>query len=147
MSGIGMFLLGSGSSLINISDKSVDDSHDVVSPSTASAQAGYQLGSDGVARFNRQSDGNGSYSGEWLVGGLSSDYEAMFTIVSGSPTGVTFNSWLSLSSSRTVSVSATQSVFGSTTNTATVTVQIRTTSGLLLDSATITLSATATVDA
>jgi hypothetical protein len=146
MSGIGMLFLSGGSS-VRITDRSIEDTDFVILPATAFAEATYQLGSDGVARFLRASEGNGVYSPEWLLGGSASNYEVRFTSLSGSPSAVAFDTWLPLTSSRSVSVSASQPGFGETTNTGTVKVEIRTSSGLILSSATITLSATATVDA
>lgn len=146
MSGIGMFLLGAGSSLINISDRSISDNHYVATPN-AEASSRYELTNDGVARFFRTQLSDGTFSGEWLLGGSASQYEVRFTLLSGSVAGDTLNTWLNLGTTRNVNVSAFRTMFGETVVNATVLVEIRTTSGLLLDSATITLSATATVDA
>lgn len=145
MSGIGMFLLGAGSSLVNIADKSISDSDFTVTPTNAESSSRYELGNDGVARFFRNKGTSGTYAGEWLVGGSPSDYEVRFSLLSGSVSGGTLNTWLSLATTRNVNVSALRTTIGETTVSGTVLVEIRTTSGLILDSATVVLSATSTV--
>jgi hypothetical protein len=145
MAGIAMLLLAGGSA-VRITDRSISDSDFKVSPATAFANSTYQLGSDGVARFETANGADGSYSSEWLLGGNAADYEARFAILTGSADG-SFGVWLPLTTTRSISVTANQTIFGSTSSNATVLVDIRTTSGLILSTAVITLSATATVDA
>lgn len=146
MSGIGMFLLGAGSSLINISDKTISDNHFAVSPVNAESSSRYELSNDGIARFFRNQGSDGTYSGEWLLGGSPVDFEVRFTLTSGSVSGDALNTWLNLGTTRNVNVSALRTTIGETTASATVLVEIRTSSGLILDSATIVLSAASNVD-
>lgn len=144
MSGIAMLLL-SGGTTVRLTDHSIIDNSFRVTPDNASAGSFFELGSDGVARFLRTEESDGSYVSEWMLGGSSSDYEVRFTLLTGAASG-TFDTWLALSFSRTVSVTATQSGFGTTTSDATVRAEIRTVGGVVLSSSVITLSATAQVD-
>lgn len=146
MSGIMMALLGANPGGAFISSQSISDNDAAIFPATASASSSYELGADGVARFFREKGTDGTYSGEWRLLGASSDYEVRFTTLSGTFTAGTFDTWLSLGTSRSITVSASQSTVGTTSNSATARVEIRTTGGILLTSADITCSATADVD-
>jgi len=97
--------------------------------------AGYRLDSDGSAYRRLGSTAYTAISGEWLLTGSNSDYEARATLVSGStPSTGTLDSWLGLGTDRTwtlTSTSSAQSV---------LTIEIRDATTLeVLDSATITL--------
>lgn len=109
-------------------------------PGPVSATASYGLLTSGVLQIN----GADGVSGEWRLFGASADYDVRFTSVSGSvPTGVTYGAWLNLATSRVASLSASRSgSVGLTSVSGVVTVEIRNTaSGLVLATATITITA------
>lgn len=98
-----------------------------------SALASYALLSSGSA----QVDGS-PVSGEWLVSGSASSFEVRATVQSGALTSGTTGSWLNLGTTREWVVERT--TLG--TNTCALLVEIRNaSSGSVLDSATITLTA------
>lgn len=98
------------------------------------ATARYRLYSNGQAYRTSLNGTVVSISGEWLVAGSSSQFEAYATW-SGSPIGVTgpTGSWVSLGTDREWTLTATNTYYG-----ATLSVQIRlASSGTVLDTATI----------
>ena len=134
MSGIMMMLAGGvrrGATLP--STMTVTDER--TTPSTAS----FTLNTSGLY----SSVGNqASVSGVWKQGPESSNYEVRATVISGSPSGTT-GSWLSLSSSRTWSVSDST---GSGPITASLTIEIRDASTLTVyTTSTLSLSAWQTI--
>jgi hypothetical protein len=125
-----------------------------VSLSNHTLNATFQLASDGTANAvmtgNSSSPPNGTtpYVNEWLRGGLSSGYEARATLNSGTLSSGTTGAWLVLSTTRSWSCAATRGSTGSSSQTANLTIEIRSVAtGLVLDSATITLTATAEFEA
>jgi hypothetical protein len=121
---------------VAISDETVEHIR-----TTATANAGYQLHSDGTIDLNRATTLTWSVNGgTWLTGGASSDAEVRATLNSGStPSGSALSTWLNLGTTRNWYV--TRSANGTTT--CNLTVEIRDASTLtVLDSATIVLTAT-----
>jgi hypothetical protein len=99
------------------------------------AGAGYNLVNDGTG------NGSGIAGFTWLQAGAASNYEVRATLQSGTFGSGTYNVWLNLGTSRNWSL--TESSIGTLTNTNLL--QIRSAaSGVILDSAIITLSATRT---
>lgn len=98
--------------------------------------ATFTLDSAGVASgaTSPGGTGGGTYSGEWMLVGPSSAYEARFTITSGALSTGTAGTWLNLGTSRAWTV--TRNTVG--TSTCQGTVEIR-------DAATLTVLATATI--
>ncbi len=140
--GMQMLLMATGNTGVSLTPRTIADYHGVT-VGTASATTTFELNSDGVARGFREQLSDEVYNGEWLVTGTNSSYEVMFTVLSGAtPTG-TLNTWLNLGTTRSVTVGATRSVAGVTSASSDVQVQIRTTSGLLVVTTVITISATA----
>jgi len=120
---------------VNITLSNEIITHAVLDPSDAFAL--YRLKNDG--NIEEQS-GSTTDIGNWmepLGADAESNYEARFTVNSGSPSG-TFNSWLNLGTSRLISLS--RNTIGQ--NSAQISVQIRRTgTTTVLDSAIITLNA------
>lgn len=117
--------------VVSISDRSVQ--RIVVDP--VDATASYELESDGDIAVNLAD------SGDWITpkAAAGAAYECRATVVSGTFTSGTFGSWLPLSSTR--SWSLLRSTIG--TSTASMTLEIRRASdGVVLDSATISFTAT-----
>lgn len=104
--------------------------------SPSNANISYSIVSSGTVTVARNSDPASTFE-TWLISGVGSDYEVRFTVQSGSITGVTAGTWLVLSSTRSVSLSRSETG----QSIATVLVELRTVGGAVLDSATITLSA------
>jgi hypothetical protein len=146
MSAMQMLLMAAGNTGVTLSNKTLSDSDTKLSPNVASATSAFELGSDGVARGFRESLSDLVFNGEWLSSGTSSGYDVMFTQLSGDAVTGTLGSWLNLGTSRSVSLNVTQATPGSSAKSATVRVEIRTTSGLLLVTAEVTLSVDATQD-
>lgn len=101
--------------------------------SSAAVTATYTLSNNGNVL-----DGGAAILETWRVLGASSDFEARATLTSGTITGGTFGSWLPLSTSRSWSSTAAAS---GTYILGTMLVEIRTTAGTILTSATITIEA------
>lgn len=130
-------LLGAAATIpttINISNHTVDGTGFV---GGGTAVAIFNLLNTGVANGN--GDTFVDYPGEWKTGpDAASLYEARWTPVSGpTPTGSAVNTWLNLGTSRGWEVS--RSAVGLTTIVGTVEIR-RASDGVVLDSATITLS-------
>ena len=97
------------------------------------ASASYALLNTGVAQLD-----GANISGEWLVSGAASAFEARVTVNSGTLTTGPVGIWVNLGTSRTWTLE--QSGIG--VNTANVTVEIRVAAtGVVLDSATVTFYA------
>lgn len=130
---------------VRVTSRTVLNNVAVAAPGTANATASYALQSSGVLRLNAVSD----ITGEWLVSGVASNYEVRFTHQSGTvPSGVTYGAWLALSSTRTPSLSASRSTTpGITSSTGAILVELRRAggSGVVLSSATVTVTAEAEV--
>lgn len=101
-----------GSSWVNfLSSVNIEDASEVatdVGVDNAYAEAGYTLYNDGTAETYNFSGGttfNNPLTGQWLTGGLASDFSvrATATLETG-VTGGTFNTWQSLSTTRSWSV-------------------------------------------
>ncbi len=101
------------------------------------ATAGYKLLNTGVAQKTIASGAYQNITGEWLVAGANTDFEAKMTFVSGTAlTNGTIGSWVALSSSQTWSLVSTGSDEGCV-----YTCEIRRAmDGVVLDSADITFS-------
>ena len=125
MGGMQQMLLAAGGDPVRLSARTVTDNDFSVLPTPASASASFELGSDGIARLFRANDGNAVIAGEWLLFGPASDYEVIFVSGSGSFTSGTLNTWLALSTSRSIGNFASRNVVGMTTATGSVIVQIR----------------------
>ena len=125
------FIIAGG---VSVTDQNIAGSE--VDP--ADSEARYQLTSAGVANKYTETTGYVAISGEWLLGGSASDYEARFTPTIGTltsgPTG-----WNALSSTREWTVARTS--VGSKSCTGTIEIGLLGTS-TAIDSATIVLSAT-----
>lgn len=120
---------------VAISNQSADDSSQAGIGGTGTAS--YKLGSNGVASASAGTPTLVAISGEWLVSGTASNFEAYATWSGsgGTVTGTT-GSWLGLGSDRTWSLEETNG-----TATRTLAVQIRRAStGVVLDTATITFT-------
>lgn len=106
-----------------------------ITPTSSTAE--YSLKNDGVAQYI-DSVGTTPISGEWLVSGSAADFEVRATATSGTLTYGTTGSWESLGTTRAWGVTRTTIGIKSCT----LTIEIRRASdGVVLDSATITLSA------
>lgn len=125
-----------GSALVSISDTTSA----VIKFPPNTATAGYRLASDGIAYRRNVSGSYVAIASQWMTSGAVADYESRATLVSGStPTG-TFGSWQALSSARTWEISTSSGIV-----TSVFTVEIRlASSGVVLDSATISLEAEST---
>ena len=103
-----------------------------------SATATYRLGNDGIAKATNVSGVLTAITGEWLVTGSASDFEAYMSAAgggSGGSTGGTFNSWVNLGTTRDWTLTATNNYAVRY-----LTLQIRVVAtGTILDTATITL--------
>lgn len=133
--------------IVNITNQTVTAADVQLFGTSASATAGYRLESDGDVYAKAIPDGDYLIEG-WVspAGAAGSEYEARATIVSNTDVmNGTFNTWLSLGSNREWSIQADVSGSGlDLTNTAQITIDIRdANSTIILDSATIDLSATA----
>ena len=107
------------------------DSAFVFSPNTATAS--YTLNNSGQVVL-----GNSGFFENWIIPQVGmSDYEARATLNSGSITSGTLDAWVSLGTSRTWQV--VRSISG--VSGANLTIEIRLTGGSVIDSATVTLSA------
>jgi hypothetical protein len=110
-----------------------------------SAEARYELGSNGIARKNQRISGTWSMvaiPGEWLTTGIATDYEVRATLLSGTtpnrPGSASVGTWLSLGTTRYWGLSTTVPQ----TLTCSLLVEIRrASSGVVLDSATIGMTA------
>lgn len=122
-----------GSALVSIGD--AFSSAIVIFPGTATA--GYRLNSDGVAYIRNTSGSYTAISGQWMLSGTNSDYEARVTLISGrTPTG-TIGSWVSLGSTQSWELSVSSGFWASE-----FIVEIRlASSGAVLDTAAVTLNA------
>lgn len=118
-----------------VSDQTVTDEE--TSPQTAEAR--YALDSGGGADYYTIAEGTVSISGEWLLVGANSAFEARATLVSGTLTAGTTGSWLALSTRREWTVAKT--TLGSKACTFTVEIR-RVSDSVVVDSATIILIAT-----
>lgn len=144
--GIQQLMLG-GVWEVVLTDHTNNDLSFTISPTTPSASAEFILAGDGTADFTRLVGSDGTYDGEWLRYGSPGDFEARFTVVSGSFSSGTFGSWLNLGTSRSIGVAASRITIGVTEQTGTATVEIRAAgSGNILATATVTLTATAEMD-
>lgn len=111
-----------------VSNQTLTANDSVVLPGTATASATYLLQSTGVARRELFEFGTlvgTDISGEWLVSGVASDFEARFTVQSGSFNTGVFGSWLALSTTRTIGNTSSRDTSGTTTNTGSALVEIR----------------------
>lgn len=131
MSGCLTMLTSGGGRLVQISDQSISSNQ------TVTATAGYRLTSAGSAQKREQN----TYTTleTWLLAGSAGDYEVRATLQSGTLTTGTLNTWQPLSSDRewfNQDPSSDESPVNGT-----LLIEIRITSGTVLDSATITLSA------
>lgn len=118
-----------------ISDANLTD----LTTDPTSCSVSYQLTSAGVANAITTSSGTGAIE-NWVTptGAAGANYEARVTVNSGTLTSGTTGTWTALSSTQTWNV--TRSTVG--TKACNITVEIRlTSSGTVLDSATIDLSA------
>ena len=132
--------------IVNITNQSLSAS-DVQIGVYASATSGYRLQSDGSV-YARDTPGGDYLIEGWVSpsGAAGGEYQARATIVSNTAIlNGTYNTWLTLSTNREWSVQAIADGAGlDVTNTAQITVEIRdANSTIVLDSATINLSATA----
>lgn len=75
------------------------ENHNIGSWTTGAAHAGYRLGADGVAYFHMQGVYS-AYANEWLVAGAAGDYEVRATLLEGTLSTGTLNTWLSLDQNR-----------------------------------------------
>jgi hypothetical protein len=107
----------------------------------SSADASFTVGNNGSLTTFSGAVGSDTIAGEWLTissSGAGSAYEVRFSNAGGiDATGPAYNTWHSLATSRTLAV--TQLLAG--TKYANVLVEIRPTSGAVLDSANIELTA------
>lgn len=143
MAGGHMMLMGGGGNPVKLTNQSVTDFQSIVLPGTASSSCTYRLLNTGVVEIDRLRGSDSYPVGEWLTGGSPGNYDARFTLLSGTLTG-TFGSWLNLATSRSIGNSASRSIAGTTTVTGSATVEIRRTStGQILGTATITLESIA----
>jgi len=133
-----------------VSNQTVSSFDLALDPADASASSTYLLQSSGVARKESFAFGTitgTDITGEWLVSGVAGDFEARFTVQSGSFNVGSFGVWLALSTTRTIGNGATQTTVGTATNTGSALVEIRRIGSTdILASATITCEATATVE-
>lgn len=108
-----------------------------------SATATFSLNSSGALVLSP----GGTISGEWLLFGSASDYEARATMASGTNwAGAALSTWLDLATTRSWSLTATRSTVGSTSVTGTATVEIRRKSDNgVVATATVTLTAEAEI--
>jgi hypothetical protein len=105
---------------------------------SGTATAGHELRNNGTAYRLVQTTYT-AISGQWLVSGLVANARARYTVVSGSPGGVTFGSWLDLSTTRLVTVS--RSTTGTTSGVVDIEIADENDLTNILASARITLSA------
>ena len=122
MSGIMQMIMGGGTRFVKLTNRSEQDIHNVAS-GTASAYVRYSLTNAGVFQVIELRGGTTNYTGEWLVAGNVADYEVQFTGTGW--TTATLNTWLALSTTRTIELSATRSITGETNVSATGTISIR----------------------
>jgi hypothetical protein len=74
---------------------------------TGPASASMTFGANGVWSSVASPQGSGTQANyNWLLTGVVADYEVMFSDAGGDPATGTFDQWLSLSTSRSVSISA-----------------------------------------
>ncbi|MGU7895866.1 hypothetical protein, partial [Escherichia coli] len=71
------------------------ENHNIYSWTTGSTTAGYRLGADGVA-YAREQNTYSAYANEWLIAGAAGDYEVRATLLGGTLSSGTLNTWLSL---------------------------------------------------
>jgi hypothetical protein len=87
---------------VSITDQLIASS--ATPPTIPQVTAGYTLLSSGQAQRRTGATGSPFYiniAGEWLISGLSTDFDVMATLVSGtSPSGSAVGSWLNLGTSR-----------------------------------------------
>lgn len=100
----------------------------------ANAQRGYQFKVDGTAQYYGNTVG-GNITGEWVASGgnstVGAGYEAMATLISGTPDGFTaFGGWVNLNGNRLFGLSTIGSF----------TLQVRPTGGAAVVTATITIT-------
>ena len=107
----------------------------------ADAFAGFRLNSNGTMQETEATTLDWAIDGgTWVGFGVGSDYEVRFTLNSGSsPTGSVLNTWLSLGTTRPVSISET-GIPGTTTSNLLAEIRDATTLAVL-DSVTVTLVA------
>ena len=122
------------SGLVSITDQNADN--DSLSGIGGTATATYRLASTGVASATNPAGVLTAISGEWRLSGASADYEAQATWGSGTGTTGGPTGWVSLSTTRDWTLTATDNTVSRP-----LTVEIRLASGaILLDTATITFS-------
>lgn len=110
---------------------------DIFEAGTGSVSATYSVANDGKVK-----NGAGAILETWLQGsgGVVANYEVRATLVSGTLTSGTTGSWLGCATTRTWT--KTNGASNNSTVTAALTIEIRRASdGIVLDSATVTLSA------
>lgn len=136
MSGIMMAAMASGGRA-NITNQTITDTR--ISPDSATAT--YSLNTNGTASQFTSAFGTLAITGEWwsagTVTGIGNNYEARWTVVSGTPSGAATGTWLALSTARSWTV--TRSSVGTTSVVGTV--EIRPTGGSVVTTATITIEA------
>lgn len=114
-----------------------------VSGTGSSQDCSLLLDSTGQAYENKTGTGSTAISGQWRLSGSSSDYDVRWTPVSGTPNYLAdpVNTWLNLGTSRRWGWN--QTTVGTTNVVGTVEIRLAS-SGAILATATITLSATRT---
>jgi hypothetical protein len=123
---IQLLMVGGASGAVAISNQSVFDVG-------LFPEAQYGLLNDGRAYYSTSTDGTSYISGEWLVSGAASGFEARVTVQSGALSVGTAGTWLGLGTSRAWGVSGAN-------GSADILVEIRETGGSVLDTATVTLT-------
>lgn len=150
MSGAQALLFGIGGKRVNLNGHTIQGKDVQVSaPSTGTAT--YTLNSSGVAQAvtvgntSNPPAGTTNYAGEWMVSPPNSTYEARATLVSGTLSSGTINTYQALSTSRSYSVTISVAGGGGTASkNCTITIDIRDASTLvILDTATIVLQSEA----
>lgn len=133
-----------------LTNRVIGDSTLAFSPASATAVAGIRLRSTGVLQTRRKAVYT-DVSGQWLPSGSPGDYEARLTIVSSSGASVTggwtAGSWVAMSSDREAVLSISRASVGSSSASAELLIEVRKISGGAIVSATISLGATANVEA
>lgn len=123
------------------------DVEDISEGVGAAASVAVRVNSNGALEYNLF-DGAGwiVVSGEWLVDGVAADYKVKATLTSGTnPDSGTMGTFQNCGTTRTWQVDVTRAIIGTTSQTSTFTLEFqRESDSAPMDSASITLSATAT---
>jgi hypothetical protein len=117
-------LMGGNTKFVKLTDHNITDSDLSILPdNTSAAGVVFTFSNTGTFTCERTSLSDLTFTGEWLVAGTASNWEIRFT-GTGWSTG-TFSSWLSLGTTRSVSLTTSQTGVGESDITVNATVEIR----------------------